>query len=72
MPSNGENNHPSYVYLGLAGETGQGRLVHSGLFRLTDGSNEWEALRRGLPEMPAIRALAVHPLKRDEVAADCA
>jgi photosystem II stability/assembly factor-like uncharacterized protein len=65
MPSNGENNHPSYVYLGLAGETGQGRLVHSGLFRLTDGSNEWEALRRGLPEMPAIRALAVHPLKRE-------
>jgi len=39
--------------------------VHSGLFRLTDGSNEWEALRRGLPEMPAIRALAVHPLKRE-------
>jgi photosystem II stability/assembly factor-like uncharacterized protein len=65
MPSNSENNHPSYVYLGLAGETGQGRLVHSGLFRLTDGSNEWEALRRGLPEMPAIRALAVHPLKRE-------
>src|SRR5947207_835216 len=56
---------PSHLYLGLAGETGKGRVVHSGLFRLTDGSNEWEALPRGLPEMPAIRALAVHPLKRE-------
>jgi hypothetical protein len=64
MPSTSENNRPSYLYLGLAGgETGHGRVVHSGLLRLADGSNEWEALDRGLPEMPAIRALAVHPLK---------
>src|SRR6266446_9257066 len=60
MTSNGENK-PSYLYLGLAGETGRGRVVHSGLFRLADGSGEWEALARGLPEEPAVRALAVHP-----------
>jgi photosystem II stability/assembly factor-like uncharacterized protein len=52
----------SYLYLGLAGETGRGRVVHSGLFRLADGSGAWEPSHRGLPEMPAVRALAVHPL----------
>ena len=51
----------SYTYLGLAGETAPDRPVDSGLFRLADGSREWEALRRGLPEKPAVRALAVHP-----------
>jgi len=56
----------SYIYLGLAGETGPGRVVHSGLFRLADGSEEWEPLQQGLPEMPAIRALAVHP-ERPEI-----
>jgi photosystem II stability/assembly factor-like uncharacterized protein len=56
MTSNG-----SFLYLGLAGETGRGREVHFGLFRMADGNNEWEQLPRGLPEMPAVRALAVHP-----------
>src|SRR5947207_1962128 len=55
--------HGPYVYLGLAGETGPGRPVHSGLFRLADGANEWERIERGLPETPAVRALAVHPAK---------
>jgi photosystem II stability/assembly factor-like uncharacterized protein len=63
MASNGN----SYLYLGLAGETGRGRVVHSGLFRLADGSGEWQALERGLPEMPAVRALAVHPQKPEIV-----
>jgi hypothetical protein len=67
MPSTRENNRPSYLYLGLAGETGPGRVVDSGLFRLADGSSEWEALRRGMPEMPAIRALTVHPLRPEIV-----
>lgn len=61
MTSNGANSQKSYIYLGLAGETGAGRPVHSGLFRLADGSEEWEPIQRGLPEMPAVRALAVHP-----------
>jgi len=52
----------SYLYLGLAGETTRGRPVQSGLFRLADGGQEWEPLHRGLPEAPAVRALAVHPL----------
>src|SRR5438045_9185278 len=61
MPSNGDNRQ-SYLYLGLAGETGRGRVVHSGLFRLADGNDEWERIERGLPETPAVRALAVHPM----------
>ena len=63
MASTSKSTGPSYLYLGLAGETGPGRVVDSGLFRLADGGNEWEALQRGLPEKPAVRALAVHPLK---------
>ena len=51
----------SFLYAGLAGETGPGRPVDSGLFRLADGANAWDALQRGLPEKPAVRALAVHP-----------
>ena len=61
------NNEKSHVYLGLAGETGSGRLVQSGLYRLSDGSGEWEPLQRGLPEAPAVRALAVHPHKPEIV-----
>ncbi len=67
MATDRRNDQQSYVYLGLAGETGRGRVVHSGLFRMADGSNEWEPLQRGLPEMPAVRALAVHPLKPEIV-----
>src|ERR1700730_9682524 len=59
----------SYIYLGLAGETGAGRVVHSGLFRLADGSEEWEPLQQGLPEMPAVRALAVHPERHEILSA---
>jgi photosystem II stability/assembly factor-like uncharacterized protein len=62
MATNDVNDHQSYIFLGLAGETGRGRVVQSGLYRLTDGSDEWEALHQGLPEAPAVRALAVHPL----------
>jgi hypothetical protein len=67
MATDDLNNQSSYVYLGLAGETGRGRVVQSGLFRLTDGSDEWQVLQRGLPEAPAVRALAVHPLKPEIV-----
>jgi photosystem II stability/assembly factor-like uncharacterized protein len=62
MAQNGTSDQKSFIYLGLAGETGTGRLVQSGLCRLADGSDEWQALRHGLPEAPAVRALAVHPL----------
>jgi photosystem II stability/assembly factor-like uncharacterized protein len=59
MSVNGDQQ--SYLYLGLAGETGIGRVVHSGLFRLPQGSEEWQRIERGLPEAPAVRALAIHP-----------
>lgn len=42
------NEPGSHIYLGLAGESGSGRVVQSGLYRLPDGSDEWEALQRGL------------------------
>ncbi len=57
-----EGNRQSYIYVGFAGETGRGREVHSGLHRLAEGDNEWRPIQTGLPEAPAIRALAVHPL----------
>src|SRR5437899_5255746 len=61
------DNQKSNIYLGLAGETGHGRVVHSGLHRLADGSDEWQPLQRGLPEAPAVRALAVHRHKPEVV-----
>src|SRR5262252_4288028 len=54
-------NHMSYVYVGLAGETAPGRVVKSGLYRMAVGDDKWELITRGLPEAPAIRAIATHP-----------
>ena len=48
-------NRPSYVFVGLAGETAPGRPVKSGLYRLVLGDDRWELVTRGLPEAPAIR-----------------
>jgi photosystem II stability/assembly factor-like uncharacterized protein len=50
-----------YVYVGLAGETAPGRPVKSGLYRMAVGDDRWELATRGLPEAPAIRAIATHP-----------
>jgi photosystem II stability/assembly factor-like uncharacterized protein len=55
------------VYVGLAGETAPGRPVQSGLYRLAAGDDRWELLTRGLPEAPAIRAIAIHPVHADTV-----
>lgn len=54
--------YTAYVYAGLAGETAPGRVVKSGLYRLADDDERWVQLTIGLPEAPAIRALAIHPL----------
>jgi photosystem II stability/assembly factor-like uncharacterized protein len=51
----------AYCYVGLAGETAPGRPVKSGLYRLAVGDDGWELKTRGLPEAPAIRAIATHP-----------
>jgi photosystem II stability/assembly factor-like uncharacterized protein len=59
-------NHTSYVYVGLAGETVPGRPVKSGLYRMAVGDDRWELVTRGLPEAPAIRAIATHP-ERPEI-----
>lgn len=49
------------VYVGLAGETAPGRPVKSGLYRMAEGQERWELVTRGLPEAPAVRAIATHP-----------
>jgi photosystem II stability/assembly factor-like uncharacterized protein len=54
-------NRTSYVYVGLAGETAPGRSVNAGLYRMAAGDDRWQRLTRGLPESPAIRAIATHP-----------
>jgi photosystem II stability/assembly factor-like uncharacterized protein len=54
-------NRTPYVYVGLAGETGPGRPMQSGLYRLAAGDDHWELITKGLPEAPAIRAIAPHP-----------
>ena len=51
----------SYVYVGLAGETAPNRPIKSGLYRMAVGGDRWELTTRGLPEAPAIRAIATHP-----------
>ena len=55
------SNGKSYVYVGIAGESTLGREVKSGLFRMSEDEGRWQSLDRGLPEAPAIRAIAVHP-----------
>jgi photosystem II stability/assembly factor-like uncharacterized protein len=57
----------SSIYVGLAGETAPGRPVQSGLYRMAAGEDRWELLTHGLPEAPAIRAIATHPEHADTV-----
>jgi photosystem II stability/assembly factor-like uncharacterized protein len=59
--------HKSFVYIGLAGETAPGRPVKSGLYRMAVGDDRWELVTRGLPEAPAIRAIATHPENAETV-----
>ena len=61
MATGMSGSHTSYVYAGLAGETAPGRVVKSGLYRMAAGNGGWELLTHGLPEAPAIRAIAIHP-----------
>jgi photosystem II stability/assembly factor-like uncharacterized protein len=63
MTTSTSGNRSSYVYAGLAGETAPGRVVKSGLYRMTNDDGGWELLTNGLPEAPAIRAIAAHPLQ---------
>ncbi len=67
MASETTVNRKSYVYVGLAGETAPGRMVKSGLYRMAEGDDAWELATNGLPEAPAIRAIAVHPQKPEIV-----
>ncbi|MBI3629650.1 MAG: hypothetical protein HY217_08765 [Candidatus Rokubacteria bacterium] len=53
----------SYVYVGLAGETGPGYTAKSGLFRSRDGEAPWERVGAGLPADAQVRAIAAHPAR---------
>ncbi len=61
------NGHRTTVYIGLGGEgplivgTDGPPLGEGGLYRRTDGEQEWQSSYNGLPEHPQVRALAVHP-----------
>ena len=63
MTTSTSGNRSSYVYAGLAGETAPGRVVKSGLYRMVNDEGGWESLTSGLPEAPAIRAIAAHPVQ---------
>lgn len=67
MTSQGNGNGRSYVYVGLAGETAPGREIQSGLYRMAEDDQVWQSPAQGLPEAPAIRAIAVHPQKPEIV-----
>ena len=53
----------SYVYVGLAGETGPGYTVRTGLYRSQDGETPWERIAGGLPRDAQVRAIMVHPAR---------
>ena len=54
-----ENNHRTYLYVGLAGEGDN--IGAGGLYRRADGDEEWHEITIGLPSEPQVRALLVHP-----------
>jgi len=51
----------SFIYVGLAGDTGPGYTVQSGLYRSRGGESPWERIGDGLPPAPEVRAIVVHP-----------
>src|SRR5262245_17962622 len=54
------NNRKAYVYVGMAGETAPNRPIKSGLYRMAVGDDRWELVTRGLPDAPAVRAIATN------------
>ena len=54
----------SHVYVGAARWVG---ATLGGLFRQTVGQDEWELLRKGLPEPTDVQAITVHPENPDVV-----
>src|SRR6516225_1186939 len=44
MATSRTTNRQTFLYLGLAGETGRGRTVESGLYRMADGHDEWQLI----------------------------
>ena len=49
----------SHIYVGLGGEGSY--IGPGGLYRRTEGEQEWQSITNGLPQNPQVRALVVHP-----------
>ena len=59
--------HVSYVFVGLAGDTGPGYESSSGLFRSRDGELPWESIGDGITPAPQVRAITVDPKRSGRV-----
>ena len=51
----------TYLYAGLAGDTGPGHERQTGLYRSRDGDGPWELVGRGIVPAPEVRAIATDP-----------
>jgi photosystem II stability/assembly factor-like uncharacterized protein len=57
----------SCVYVGLAGDTGPGKVASVGLYRSRDGIADWEAIGEELLPAPEVRAICTDPARPGRV-----
>jgi photosystem II stability/assembly factor-like uncharacterized protein len=58
---------PSFAYIGLAGDTGPGKPISTGLYRSEGGQAPWERIDAGIQPAPQVRAIAVDPRRPGRV-----
>ena len=57
----------SYLYAGLAGDTGPGYERQTGLYRSRGGAGPWEQVGSGIDPAPEVRAIATDPTRPGRV-----
>jgi photosystem II stability/assembly factor-like uncharacterized protein len=57
----------TYVYIGLAGDTGPGEATSAGLYRRRNGNGAWEPIGQTLTPAPQVRAIATDPQRPGRV-----
>ena len=57
----------SYIYVGIGHEPGYPE--QGAIYRCAVGDERWEALSKGLPPQPEVRAIAIHPQRPEMVCA---
>ena len=57
----------TYLYAGLAGDTGPGHVRQTGLYRSRDGAGPWELVGKGIDPAPEVRAIATDPRRPGRV-----